>query len=1273
MNYTKTIDNGLQYAKDVVKDLHRQKSSYTSPESAQDQANSLESLSSDIYTDSKRFIYELLQNADDASFETGKLEMQIAFIDDHVVISHQGESFSEVDIESICSVGDGNKKGDENKTGFKGIGFKSVFSHAACVGIHTGKYSFRFDKKYWTMHWDKSWGEKKEWEENRNRKGKDLEVKMPWQIIPIWTDYSDVPSQLTKILTRFNVSTIIRHDKIEQLQAELFNLFSNTQILLFLRSVEVDITILGKEVLKIQKRKENEIVRLHRNGSLLSEWLVNTSVFEVDMAMKKLIENDTRIPKKLRQISKTEISFAVQFEKGKIKKVDKENRLVFTYLPTSVNYDFPFLVNASFLTDAGRQHLHDDLQWNIWLFEQIPLKLFSWIAELALKPQYRDQILKLVPNNLERKGFSELAVAFNKGFKNAVESIPFIPNIDGRLLKVKDVVYDKTRISEIISKQLIARYISSYKPGSFSAGSFIGFFESVSVLNRLGVQTFEIEDLELFFASRSFKKNHKLKRNFPLIRFLFGVVYESQSEEKERWYYKLRATSFIFDQNLCLRSPQEIYFPSVAFSNDFSKNLFLVHPKVLLGIKKQIHLERWLKSLGVKEPTDVSFIEKTILLKKDFISPENAISVGRYVYSAHKKGLLQEDHYLKLGKLKILTIDGKLVPADQSFLSNFYSPDFKLESVYDHDLYTSNEYLEDGELKSEWKTFFIKIGVAEKLAWVEYEIRSHNTKNDFAAEFFKLKAGFPNIGYPNPIDIYKVNRISFIQFCLNNYEFSKIFWDYVLKNNLVLSDSKDMGHCWYFKWRELGIIPYFDWILKNTNIIPTCQGRCLPAGEVYLNKNEIKDLAGQYLPVFDFDGSIPAQWLNKLPFKETLGLVDLLDILSSIWHDDPSNRGSEKNANQQRIAMIYEKLAKEYLAYGEELAEWGENNKLLAKNKKDFLFPSELAIVTVDGFKAANLAYCDTQNKQVIELLRNIGVSVIDHVEASISNSLTEINDLKEKLLNVLPLIVSLSLEKSKSSKDWQEEFQRLKKRLSKIRFFETTEIYLSYGNDSDKQERSSWADGNKFYYVGNWYKPRILDALVEPLGKFLGIRYAERHLSVLLSDAFTEGLAYLKEKFGNEAIRLIPEILLHPQEPKNTLPNANNRAYNQSDETLGRKGELYVFEQLKKLYSEKYDMRTTETTTGFKIGNKVEVIWRNISENTTSDHDFKVIEQGHHLYIDSKATPYDETILKIPFYLSPNEFTLMQSTDRYFIARVFNVATNPYIKFIRLSLDQLG
>lgn len=50
----------------MKKYIKRKNTNYAEPEHATNLVASLNSLSSDLYTDSKRFIYELLQNADDS-------------------------------------------------------------------------------------------------------------------------------------------------------------------------------------------------------------------------------------------------------------------------------------------------------------------------------------------------------------------------------------------------------------------------------------------------------------------------------------------------------------------------------------------------------------------------------------------------------------------------------------------------------------------------------------------------------------------------------------------------------------------------------------------------------------------------------------------------------------------------------------------------------------------------------------------------------------------------------------------------------------------------------------------------------------------------------------------------------------------------------------------------------------------------------------------------------------------------------------------------------
>jgi hypothetical protein len=1267
--------------KNFIDNLSQNNANYNNPEQAITTANLCDTISRDINTDSQRFIYELLQNADDASNLSGTLDVRVDFVGDFVVVSHKGEPFSKIDIESISSAGDGTKTGDSNKTGFKGIGFKSVFSHSNFVIIKSGNFCFKFDKQHWANHWNNAWGSQSAWKAERKTKNKDESLKMPWQIIPIWTELSNELNNLS-IFQEYSVSTIIRYDKVEQLKKALNDLFSESQIVLFLRSKQVKVSINTSEKIVLEKGVSGEVTILKRNGNTLSEWLIKTEQFSIPDTVQAEINADDKSPKKLKEAKETEISFAIQVEKGKLKAVDKENRLIFTYLPTSINYDFPFLVNASFLTDAGRQHLHQDTFWNNWLFKQIPIKFFSWVAELAdKKSKYNKQFLTVVPHKL---GGSLLESSFNEGFNSALQTIVFVPNLNGDLLKVKESVFDKTNISQFINPQTLINYINESRNKNFSVSSYTPYLEPLSTLGRLGTEIFDIDDLEGFFASSIFAKEHKLSENFNLISFLHEQAQRSKGDDNRNvWNEILRQTPFIFDENEQLKKPSHIYFPAVEFSNEFSDDISIIHESNVSKINANSHIKTWLEYLGVEEPSDLSFIVKTIIEQGEaFVTKENAIEIGRYLFNAHKKGILQEKHYESLSGLNILTKEENVNSANNCFLADFYEPDLKLESVYNSDIYISEKYFETKDLKSEWKTFFIKIGLKNQLTWESFYIAKRECEHRRDYEYFKPiislmdgKSNYANPGYSYSLNGFTLHHFSFIDY-VTDYAFAKVFWKNVLRLELS-SESRDVVNGSSGWWgishgiKNTANQPnYFDWTIENLPIFPAKNGQLKKAKEIFINTSEIIDLAGKYLPVFDYDDVIPENWLDYLPFKKTLELDDLLNVLELMWKEPISDEVILKE-NQKIITEIYNRMATNYLGYSDKIRNWAAINKLLSKNGIDFYYPKELSIVTVEGFRASHLAFAEKQSPEIIELLRLFGVQIIDKVNATISNSKVEITDLKTKLLQTSPLIALVAVEKSKNRKEWENEYERIKQKLSAIHFFETTEIYLSYGNEDDKQKRSSWAEYDNFYYVGKWYSPRVLDGLVEPLGSFLKIRYAERILTVLLLETFAGGIEYLKEKGFD--ISLIPDELLNPKEPEVRVINEGNRQYNQTDEDLGKQGELVVFERLKQIYAKKYNQSACETETGFKVGSSVEVFWQNKNQTTTADHDFKVVELNKEIYIDSKATTYGKNVEKLALYISGNELNLMENTDKYLIARVYNATSeNPTVEFVRLQIDNV-
>ena len=1061
-------------SKEFIEKLSRQNSDYTSPESAQNLANSLESLSTDIYTDSQRFVYELLQNADDASSACGNLELAINIVDNYLVVSHNGEPFTQVDIESVCSVGDGNKRGDANKTGFKGIGFKSVFSHSDLVIINSGNYCFRFDKEHWDGYWKDNWGSKEDWETERTRKQKQKNIKMPWQIIPIW---SDLPQELISIKS-FNVSTIIRYRDTKKLRKDIVELFANTQILLFLRSKQIKITISENSLtFAIEKITQNGVVILKKESQKISEWLLKTFEIDVDDSIKSLMENDVRIPQKLRQSNKTELSFAVQIENDQIKTPENESSLIFTYLPTSVNCGFPFLVNASFLTDAGRQHLHGDLLWNIWLFREIPIRLFTWLSELA-ESKYKNQILKLIPH--EFSSHLSLKSSFNSGRNFAINEIPFIPNDEGQLLRVSEAIFDKTKISDFVGRTVLVNYINSINNNHFDESAFIPRLEPIRTLKNLGLMIFDIHSLESFLTSTTFQDNHHIERNFDLISYLYEQSeHHLSGQEKEDWNYKLKSIPFIFDQLSNLKTPSQIYFPAIEFSSDFDEDeISIIHSEVMLSIESNRGIKSWLETLGIREPTDITFIERTIIADKNYITTENAIKVGRYLFTAHKKGLLTDNLYVNLKQISLLSTENKLIVAQNSYLPEFYEPEFAINAFLRGNIFVSNRYIGQNDLKSEWKRFFLKIGVSENITLTINNL-SFVKKRELSIEYLKLiyqeaktieqddlSKRYPRFfdidTLPNDVQFQPVieySSITFLELAEEYYEFSKQLWRQCI-TVINPADIPQIAHLYWgrFPHNICSVTNYLNWAIENLDVIPTKNGQCLKSKDVFVNHKTIVEIGGKYLPIFDYQGNVPSAWLNYLRFKSSLKLDDYLDILSLISQEKSNDQDLIKE-NQKRIKTIYQKLADDYLDYVDKLEQWGRNNTILSKNGKSFFKPSELSVITVEGFKGQKLAFCDERNEKVIELLKIFGVSVITEINLDVHGQV-ERQDLKKKIKEVLPLIAVVSVEKSKNKKDWQTEYSRLDHKLIEASFFEAREIYLSYDNLEEK--RLFWVHGDK-------------------------------------------------------------------------------------------------------------------------------------------------------------------------------------------------------------------
>ena len=480
----------------------------TNPASNQRDAKLLDEIGKNMYSSKDRMFFELIQNADDASSQKGVL-VNVKTDGDYVIIRHNGYSFDKDDFVSITTAANGTKKANENKTGYKGIGFKSVFTDSSQVFISTGGYKFKFDKSEPIFKdFNKFYLENNPLIINDETRNKFLNLyadnkrqfegihSIPWQLEPIWID--SFPLELGEDFTLSNVSIALRLGRNNIFgnngyRQAIEDIITNPKFMLFLRNTK-RINFNGMSVSKTVK-KDRIILKNSFNDNRIEYFKridfdidVNNEIFENnDINIRIQIEEQDdktgkiveakfvdlqnqeleNIPKKIAINNSTVISFAISInENGSINPNRKSSEIsMFAYLPTLVkDFKFPFFINANFILDPPRQRILGDNPWNFYLMQEIGRNIVKWSAELSRQNE-RNALNILVPryfdeNSLDTKQLSE---HFNNSYKNALESESFILNYKGDLVKQDEIIIDKTGLSKIVGAEVFCKLMNTSK------------------------------------------------------------------------------------------------------------------------------------------------------------------------------------------------------------------------------------------------------------------------------------------------------------------------------------------------------------------------------------------------------------------------------------------------------------------------------------------------------------------------------------------------------------------------------------------------------------------------------------------------------------------------------------------------------------------------------------------------------------------------------------------------------------------------------------------
>lgn len=343
-----------------------------------------------MYTSKARFVFELLQNADDNRYERARALQQkpsVSFMlyHDRIVVDCNEDGFTEENLTAICTVGASSKTGAQGYIGEKGIGFKSVFMVAWKIHIQSGSLSFSFT----------------------HRPG-DSGMGM---ISPVWEDPTE---ELASPLTRM---TLYLRDEAKGdgiLKESIHRQFSDIQetFLLFMKNLQrVSVRFhddSGRETsctsygFKHQEGLVSNRARLTKTTVVDNETTETSKLFHLcTYQATNLSRNENRTYSAREHASHawstSQIVLAFPLTETEVPIVEPQS--LFVFMPVG-SVGMNFIIQADFVTDANRQSVVSDSLRNNGLINEIVEAYLKAVLQLCEHPTLRYQWMRYLP---ERK------------------------------------------------------------------------------------------------------------------------------------------------------------------------------------------------------------------------------------------------------------------------------------------------------------------------------------------------------------------------------------------------------------------------------------------------------------------------------------------------------------------------------------------------------------------------------------------------------------------------------------------------------------------------------------------------------------------------------------------------------------------------------------------------------------------------------------------------------------------------------------------------------
>lgn len=407
-------------------------------------------LAAGLYDGRTHFIFELLQNAEDAIGRRGEWHgsRKITFTLDttSLRLSHFGQPFNEADVRSVCDIAESTK--DESSIGRFGLGFKSVYAITNLPEIHSGDEDFAIENYVFPIRSARS-----------TRTTDETQI-----ILPLKPEDASVAQDITAGFRHLGPGALLFLRNIEEIswsvEGGASGFYMRNKPETFGSNVQ-RITVIGRE---------DGLPEVDQN------WLI--------------FHRDVSSPEQ-KKVGRVEIAFALTPAKDSPNRWSLEplaTSALVVFFPTVIETHLGFLVQGPFRTTPSRETVPPDDLWNQHLVKEAAGLLVEAMRWLRDESMLDVSALRCLPLDLRKfpQG-SRFAPMFDV-IRQAFQDEALLPTFDGGFVAASRAKLARTQeLRELFSQEQIT--------AMFGAGAAAWLTDDITETKTPDIRQYLIREL----------------------------------------------------------------------------------------------------------------------------------------------------------------------------------------------------------------------------------------------------------------------------------------------------------------------------------------------------------------------------------------------------------------------------------------------------------------------------------------------------------------------------------------------------------------------------------------------------------------------------------------------------------------------------------------------------------------------------------------------------------------------------------------------------------